>query len=234
MHGLTTEQSIKIYGSFFVMSIFLFVGLGNEGFVHVLAQQQQSQDSPLLTETGINGTANSNDTRTFKITFDSLVVNDDHDPFSSGEWVMDAYVNNRVISLFPGSISVNDGDTVNFSEANSHTLTIPNNNSGFIRISTVGWENDIGFEPIPVFFTLLDTRIPLYLYFSLVQQATVPFVSGPNDPNGFVAIQYNKDANFGVGSHSVCSVQNFAATDPTNFWEGDCDYRINYTIEEVK
>lgn len=226
----TKMQNIGIYGLFFTISTFLLLGLTNGNLVDVSAQQR---DSPLLIDANANSTGSDNNTRIFKVTFDSLVVNDDHDPFSSGEWVMNAYVNNRIIDLFPGSISVNSGDTINFTEVNSATLTVPDDNWGFIRISTLGWENDVGFEPIPVFFALLDTRVPFYLYSGLVQQATVPFILGPNDPNGFTAIQYNKDVNFGVGSHSICSARNVAATDPNSFFEGNCDYRINFTIEEI-
>lgn len=228
--SFNSRYKIGIYGMFFTLSTFLLLSLSYDGFADVSAQQQ---NRTLLTDLDNNNTTGTNTTKTFKVTFNSLVVNDDHDPFSSGEWVMDAYVNNMVVDLFPGSISVDSGDTVNFSGINSVILTVPDNNLGFIRISTVGWENDVGFEPIPIFFSLIDTRVPFYLWSSLVQQSTVPFVLGPNDPNGFVAIQYNKDANFGVGPHSICSARNVAATDPNNFWEGDCDYRINYTIEEI-
>lgn len=223
-----------------IMPLFIVMVFSSVNLSTVEAQQQQNQqgNTSLLTDSTIALTGgdinNLNTTKNFKVTFDSVTVNDDHDPIFGGEWVMDAYVNNRVIDLFPGSITVNDGDTVNFTGINSVNLTIPDNNLGFIRISTLGWENDVGFEPIPVFFTLLDTRVPFYLHAGLVQQATVPFIVGPNDPNGVVAVQYNKDLNFGVGSHSICSAKNVAATDPSAWYEGNCDYRINFTIEELK
>lgn len=210
-----------------VISIFLLFGLSYTDLSNVFAQQPLS---PPLTER-LNHT---NDTRSFEITFDTITINEDHDPLFGGEWVMNAYVNNRIIDLFPESRTVNNGDTINFTGVNSANFTIPNNNLAFLRIATIGWENDVGFEPIPVFFALLDIRIPFYVYTGLVQQATEPFILGPNDPNGFVAIQYDKDENFGVGSHSICSDRNVAATDPNAWYEGNCDYRINFTIEEIK
>lgn len=222
------------YGAILFTAItFVFLGLlGNVNISEVSAQQQNITALPGFELNNPNSTYANTNMRTFQLTFDSLVVNDDHDPITSGEWVMDAYVNNLILDLIPGSISVNSGETVNFTAGNSANLTVPNDNAGFIRISTVGWENDVGFEPIPVFFKLLDTRVPFYIYYDLVQQATVPFVAGPNDPNGFVAVEYDKAENFGVGSHSICSERNAAATTP-NIFEGDCDYRINFTIEEI-
>lgn len=225
----------------FIVPLFIVMVFSGANLAMVTAQQlqeqQQQNNTSLITNNTIALTgdiSNSNSTKSFKVTFDSLTVNYDHDPIFGGEWVMDAYVNNRIIDLFPGSITVNDGDTVNFTGINSVNLTIPDNNLGFIRVSTLGWENDVDFEPVPVFFALLDTRIPFYLHSGLVQQATVPFILGPNDPNGVVAVQYNKDVNFGVGSHSICSARNVAATDPNSWYEGNCDYIINFTIEEIK
>ncbi len=197
----------------------IFVGLLSNTYISEASAQQQNS-------------TNSTNIRTFQLTFDSLIINDDHDPLFPGEWVMDAYVNNRLIDLFPGSISVNNGETINFTTDNSANLTVPDDNTGFIRIATVGWENDIGYESIPIFFALLDTRVPFYIYENLVQESTVPFIIGSNDPNGFVAVQYDKNSNFGVGPHSICSERNAAATNLSPF-EGDCDYRINFTIEEI-
>ncbi|HET6590018.1 MAG TPA: hypothetical protein VFG45_07645 [Candidatus Nitrosocosmicus sp.] len=221
------EKKFKVM--IFILPLFTIMMVSsNTNFDEVNAQNQNNT----ISLTG--DMSNINNTRTFEVTFDSLTVNYDHDPVFGGEWVMNAYVNNHIVDLFPGSITVNDGDTVNFTGVHSVNLTIPNNNLGFIRISTIGWENDVGFTPIPVFFTLLDTRVPFYLYIQLAQQAIVPFIAGPNDPNGFVAIQYNKDVDFGVGSHTICSARNVAATDPTSWYEGNCDYRINFTIKEIK
>lgn len=217
----------------FTAITFVFLGLSsNVNTLQVSAQQQNITAFPGFELNNPNVTNANTNMRTFQLTFDSLVVNDDHDPVTSGEWVMDAYVNNLILDLFPGSISVNNGETINFTAGNTVNLTVPDDNAGFIRIATVGWENDVGFEPIPVFFKLLDTRVPFYIYHELVQQATVPFLAGPNDSNGFVAIEYDKAENFGVGSHSICSERNAAATTPGIF-EGDCDYRINFTIEEI-
>lgn len=222
------------YGTILFTAItFVFLGLlSNVNISEVSAQQQNITALPGIELNNPNATYANTNMTTFQLTFDSLVVNDDHDPIASGEWVMDAYVNNLILDLFPGSISVNNGETINFTAGNSANLTLPDDNAGFIRIATVGWENDVGFEPIPVFYTLLDTRVPFYIYDELVQQATVPFFAGPNDPNGYVAVQFDKADNFGVGSHSICSERNAAATNPSVF-DGDCDYRINFTIKEV-
>lgn len=222
------------YGAILFTAItFVFLGiLGNVNISEASAQQQNITALPGFELNNPNATHANTNMRTFQLTFDSLVVNDDHDPITSGEWVMDAYVNNLILDLLPGSISVNNGETINFTAGNSANLTVPDDNAGYIRIATVGWENDVGFEPIPVFFKLLDTRVPFYIYNDLVQQSTVPFVAGANDPNGFVAVEYDKAENFGVGSHSICSERNAAATNPS-ILEGDCDYRINFTIQEI-
>jgi hypothetical protein len=218
----------------FVTMIFLLTGLCYTiNISYVTAQAQQNSTLLISNQTNMIGTeSNSNNTKSFKVTIDSLVVNDDHDPLTAGEWLMDVYVNNELLDLFPGSISVNNGDTVHFTADNSVNITVPNDEQSFIRIATVGWENDIGFESLPIFFPLLDTRIPFYVYLNLVQEATVPYVMSPNDPNGYTLIQFNKDQNFGVGIHSICSERNVAATVPSLF-EGDCDYRINFTVEEL-
>lgn len=213
----------------FVSIALVFLMLFNTMFdIGVYAQQQSTA------VTSANATGNNTNTKTFQVTFDSLIINDDHDPLFPGEWVMDAYVNNQWLELFSGSVSVDSGDRVNLAENNTAAMTVHDDERGFIRIATVGWENDMGFDPIPIFFTLMDTRIPFYIYDGLVQQATVPFtVNSANDPNGYVAVQYNKQDNFGVGSHSICSERNVAATSPPGPFDSDCDYRINFTIDEI-
>ena len=174
--------------------------------------------------------------RQFRVTFDTLKVHVDHDPLpeGEGEWVMDAYVNDKFVTLFDGSISVDNGEKIDFTSNNSVTVSVPNNQSGFIRVGITGYENDIGFDQLPVFQELLDMDTPFPIYVALVQAAVDPFVTfDANDPNGYVAVQYGQNDNFGEGYHVVCSERNVVATDPSGPFESACDYTIQFNIEEV-
>ncbi len=117
---------------------------------------QQLQEQQELNQT-IRQQAADNGTRQFRITFEKLHVNVDHDPIFEGEWIMDVYVNRQRVPLFSGSISVADGETVDLSRDNSIVVTVPEE-SGHIWIVTAGWENDIGFEAVPALEPIFKTQ----------------------------------------------------------------------------
>lgn len=146
---------------------------------------------------------------------------------------MDVYVNEQIVPLFPGSISVNDGETVQLTENNVATVSVPQN--GEIRIVTAGFENDIGYEPLPIIAPILETEIPFDQYTARAQAVVADYVlAEANDLQGFVEKRYTAAENFGVGQHSDCSEPNDFATSPQGFLDTKCDFRLDYRIEEVQ
>jgi hypothetical protein len=117
---------------------------------------QQLQEQQLLNQT-ILQQATDNGTRQFRITFEKLHVNVDHDPIFEGEWIMDSYVNRQRVPLFSGPISVADGETVDLSRNNSIVVAVPEE-SGHIWIVSAGWENDVGFEEAPSLEPIFRTQ----------------------------------------------------------------------------
>ncbi|MGH9984035.1 MAG: hypothetical protein ACRD8W_08770 [Nitrososphaeraceae archaeon] len=168
----------------------------------------------------------------FKVTFDAIKVYTDHDPLFSGEWVMDAYVNDQRVPLLI-SLQIDNGQTVSFSNNNTAAVRIPQN--GSLRIITVGYENDRGSESLPDISSQLgkDIKYEIYVFRAqdLVESLTV---FGANDPNGFVSRQFTALDDFGVGDHRDCAVQNVQATDPSGLFESACDFELFYHIEEVQ
>ncbi|MGH9978999.1 MAG: hypothetical protein ACRD8Z_24685, partial [Nitrososphaeraceae archaeon] len=160
-------------------------------------------------------------------------VNTDHDPLFSGEWVMDAYVNNWWLPLMVGVTDFDDGEIINLTEGNRVVVTVPNNESRELRIVTVGFEDDGLREVLPIISPLLmNSTYPSSVYITqdIVEQLTR---FNANDPNGFVASQFTAADNFGVGEHRLCSFRNIQATDPQNWWESACDFELFLQIEEV-
>lgn len=178
------------------------------------------------------------DTRTFRVTFDTLHVNVDHDPFSEGEWVMDVYVNDQVATLWDGSVSVNNEETIQLTENNQLTVTVPATN-GKIMLTTAGWENDLGFDQPPTILAeLLDETTMSFDEFTRRAQSVVAENVGgfqANDPNGYVEAQFTAAENFGVGQHRMCSQPNEIATPAlTTLFDQTCDFELEFTIEEVQ
>lgn len=176
--------------------------------------------------------------RNFRITFESMYINTDHDPLTPGEWILDAYVNGELVPLWVGSREVDVDSTVEFGEGNSITVTVPagnNSNNSNIRIVTAGFENDFDYEDLPNLAPVLgmDITFPIYLY--MTQDAVEEFTVGNmNDPIGFIANQFSAADNFGVGSHELCSLPNFQASENTaELNDTICDFVLNYRIEEV-
>ncbi len=187
-----------------------------------------------------NSTSNnaSSTARSFRITFESMYINMDHDPLTAGEWILDAYVNGELVPLWVGSKQVDVNNNVEFGEGNSITVAVPagnNSNSSNIRIVTAGFENDFGYEDLPNLAPILgmDISYPIYLY--MTQDAVEEFTIGNlNDPIGFIANQFSSADNFGVGSYELCSLPNFQASENTSELNDTiCDFVLKYSIEDV-
>ena len=186
-------------------------------------QQQQQQQIQMK-----DNASKSDETRTLKVTFDSIKINKDHDPLFSGEWLLDAYVNNVWVQLWPGSKGVDDGQNIPLDT--SVNVNVTNNSTGELRLATVGFENDAGYEELPIFPTLLDVDLPFIVYASLAQEITDDFtLFDVNDPIGVVVKQFTIAQNFGIGEHEICSEKSI-----TPFSQGSCDYMLNISIDEVK
>ncbi len=167
-----------------------------------------------------------------RVTIDALRVNTDHDPLFEGEWMMDTYVNDQRVPLLEEAISVDNGETINFTENNSVVVGIPQN--GSLRLVTVGFESDLGFESLPNISAQLDNDIPYPLYVIRAQDLVQSFtLYDANDPNGFVTKQFTAAENFGIGNHRDCSERNVQATDPSGLFETACDFELFFNIEEV-
>ena len=194
------------------------------------------------TSQDINATSNSASTaaasRSFRVTFESLYINNDHDPLTSGEWILDAYVNGELVPLWVGSREVDIDNTVEFNEGNTITVTVPagnNSNSSNIRIVTAGFENDFDYEDLPNLAPVLGMDIPFPIYLYMAQDVVEEFTVGnTNDPIGYVANQFAATENFGVGSYELCSLPNFQASENTaELNDTICDFVLEYRIEEV-
>ncbi|MGH9951042.1 MAG: hypothetical protein ACRD5J_05395 [Nitrososphaeraceae archaeon] len=61
-----------------------------------------------------NVSMNTNNSKQFNVTFNGISVNTDHDPLYTGEWVMDAYVNDIQVPLWSGLLEADSGETIFF------------------------------------------------------------------------------------------------------------------------
>ena len=206
--------------------------------------------------------AQGQDTRTFRVTFERMDINVDHDPVFEGEWLMDVYVNQQRLPLIPSSVSLGSGDTYTFDQNNQVTVTVPAE-TGHIWITTAGWENDVGFEPLPNLLPILtiaevppeedveeedvfidgvdpqDTIGPIMTfgeYTTAIQGTIAEQTAGlANDPQGVVKKAFYPNDNFGIGQHSDCSEPNqFAVDDIQMYYEQTCDFVLHWSIEEVQ
>lgn len=223
-----------------IISILIVTLIFYNPFLSAWAQPQQRQEQ--LQEPNINNFSDINNTVTsflpvkmlqFKVTFESVNVNFDHDSLFSGEWAMDAYVNREHVSLWHGIKSVDDGDLIHLNSNNTVVVNVPDNENGVLRIATLGFEDDVGYEDLQIFPELMDTYTSLPEYTDRVQQSITPLTTGyVNDPLGYVVAQFTREDNFGVGSHGICSDKNTLAPD-AGIQSSNCDYEILFRIENV-
>ncbi len=222
-------------------------------FVNVKAQQLGESDAATDAVTNV-----TNNMKQFKVTFNGIAVNTDHDPLYSGEWVMDAYVNDVRVPLWPGSLEVDSGETITFDPRGFGTdeyyssltdaqlkeelldystiVTVPQD--GELRIVALGYEHDwFGSSSIPDISNRLNMNITFPSYVLRAQNTVADLLqSNLNDANGFVAANFTEGDSFGVGRHIQCSVPNKQAID-VEIQNLDnintCDFELIYTIEQV-
>ncbi len=252
MIGKHNPKAGLILTSLVLLSTLIYgtsIALTNESAYATLQQQNSTSiQGPIngmtansTTPQDINATSNNASTtapRSFRVTFDSMYINNDHDPLTAGEWILDAYVNGELVPLWVGSREVDVDNTVEFNEGNSITVTVPtgnNSNSSNIRIVTAGFENDFDYEDLPNLAPVLGMDIPFPIYLYMAQDVVEEFTLGnTNDPIGYVANQFTAIENFGVGSYELCSLPNFQASENTaELNDTICDFVLEYRIEEV-
>lgn len=252
MIGKHNPKAGLILATFVLSSTLIYgtsIALTNESAYATLQQQNSTSiQGPIngmaansTTPQDINTTSNNASTtasRSFRVTFESMHINNDHDPLTSGEWILDAYVNGELVPLWVGSREVDVDNTVEFNEGNSITVTVPagnNSNNSNIRIVTAGFENDFDYEDLPNLAPVLGMDIPFPIYLYMTQDVVEEFTVGnTNDPIGYVANQFTAIENFGVGSYELCSLPNFQASENTaELNDTICDFVLEYRIEEV-
>lgn len=252
MIGKHNPKAGLILASLVLLSTLIYgtsIALTNESAYATLQQQNSTSiQGPVngmtansTTPDNINATSNNASTtapRSFRVTFESMYINNDHDPLTAGEWILDAYVNGELVPLWVGSREVDVDNTVEFNEGNSITVTVPagnNSNNSNIRIVTAGFENDFDYEDLPNLAPVLGMDIPFPIYLYMTQDVVEEFTVGnTNDPIGYVANQFTAIENFGVGSYELCSLPNFQASENTaELNDTICDFVLEYRIEEV-
>ena len=171
--------------------------------------------------------------RQLNVAFNSMKINNDHDPLFPGEWKIDAYVNGQRTQLWIGSEldRVNTGQTVTFSGKDVN-VTIPAN--GTLRVVTVGVEFDIDpQDKLPNITGILDKDLPLSDYSDEAESSIEHLIAfDRNDAIGIVAKEYSAKNNFGIGWHDECSQSVGEAGDLYDEVDTSCDFRLRYTINE--
>jgi hypothetical protein len=201
------------------------------------------------------GSASSNNSiRKLNVTFNSIIVNDNHDILFPAEWQLDAYVNNKRIPL-SGSAEldrVERGQEINF-HGKSLAIDVPNNST--LRVLTFGAELDEGDidgkyknngsvvelrgvetddGALPDISGILDTEAPLPEYKDKAEDS-IQFLTtyDRNDAIGMIAKEYDARSNFGIGDHIECSESTGEVGDIFDTVDTNCDYRLSYTIKEI-
>jgi hypothetical protein len=205
------------------------------------SSQQQQQSHSLkydVTHSSIAYAASGQQTNgsRLNVTFDSIFINNDHDPVFSGEWKLEAFVNGQRVKLLPISTSdgINSSETISFTNK-SLILTIPSN--GTLRIVTVGAEFDDNhmINLTDISGILRNDDLPFIDY---VDEATSSISSlvafDMNDLIGTIAKEYLEDNNFGVGQHDDCSESSLELSgDLYQQVDTNCEFRLRYHIEKA-
>ena len=171
--------------------------------------------------------------RQLNVIFDSIKVNNDHDPLFPGEWKIDSYVNGQRTQLWMGSElnRVSTGETIIFREKNIN-VTIPEN--GTLRIVTVGAEFDIDLDDtLPNISGILDKDLPFLDYSDKAKDSIESIINfDRNDAIGIIAKEYSAENNFGIGRYDECSESIDEEGDLYDAVDTSCDFRLQYTIKE--
>ncbi len=176
--------------------------------------------NPTYIDRALGQEISSSSNRQLNVTFNSIKINNDHDPLFPGEWKIDSYVNGQ-----------RTGQTITFREKNVNVI-IPAN--GTLRIVTVGVEFDIDPQDgLPNIAGILDKDLPLSDYSDEVGNSIEHLIAfDRNDAIGIVAKEYNAKSNFGIGHHDECSESVGEAGDLYDEVDTSCDFRLRYSITE--
>jgi hypothetical protein len=171
--------------------------------------------------------------RQLNVIFDSIKINNDHDPLFPGEWKIDSYVNGQRTQLWIGSElnRVSTGETITFRDKNIN-VTIPEN--GTLRIVTVGAEFDIDLDDtLPNISGILDKDLPFLDYLDKAKDSIESIINfDRNDAIGIIAKEYSAENNFGIGRYDECSESIDEEGDLYDAVDTSCDFRLRYTIKE--
>lgn len=171
--------------------------------------------------------------RQLNVIFDSIKINNDHDPLFPGEWKIDSYVNGQRTQLWVGSElnRVSTGETIIFREKNIN-VTVPEN--GTLRIVTVGAEFDIDLDDtLPNISGILDKDLPFLDYSDKAKDSIESIINfDRNDAIGIIAKEYSAENNFGIGNYDECSESIDEAGDLYDAVDTSCDFRLRFTIKE--
>jgi hypothetical protein len=201
----------------------------------------------------VNQASSEDSIRKLNVTFNSILINYNHDILFPAEWKLDAYVNNKRVQLSDntGLDRVESGQAIDF-KGKSLAIDLPENST--LRIATVGAEldegstdgmrknnqtgmdrrgDDSGEGVLPDISGILDTEIPLPEYRDKVENS-VQFLTtyDRNDAIGIITREFDARNNFGIGDHYDCSESTGEVGDIFDTVDTNCDYRLSYTIEE--
>jgi hypothetical protein len=198
----------------------------------------------------VNQERSEDSIRKLNVTFNSILINFNHDILFPAEWKLDAYVNNKRVQLSDNSglDRVDSGQAIDF-KGKSIAIDLPENST--LRIATVGAELDEGATDdmrknnqtgmdrrgdnsgegvLPDISGILDTQTPLR---DKVENS-VQFLTtyDRNDAIGIITMEFDARNNFGIGDHYDCSESTGEVGDIFDTVDTNCDYRLSYTIEE--
>jgi hypothetical protein len=152
--------------------------------------------------------------RVLRVTFDSIRINTDHDPFTSGsgEWRLWVRAGSQWFEV-RGLGDVDDGDTIRINR--SIFLTVPDSGTTPVAIQTIGYEDDCDSQ-----FAKTSIRSP--------SLGDIACLANGNDEIGFIADVHTRGENFGVGTHNIASTRN-----PDGSSDTGGDFNLRYRIEQT-
>jgi hypothetical protein len=165
-----------------------------------------------------------------RVIFDSILINEDHDPLGSA-WQLDAYVNEERVPLSLGSglININNGEEKLLGKG--ITINVPNN--GTVRILTAGFDEDLEHLNLPDISADLREAIPEIRGINLgaIYNITRTLIQhDKHDALGIIQKEYGVENSFGIGEHRDCSIANDAAGDLHEIQGTSCDFILNFRI----
>lgn len=150
--------------------------------------------------------------RKLKITFESLKINEDHDPGASGEWEFWVRAGSTWFEV-EGLRDVDNDETIQIGQA--VTLLVPEDGSW--SVETTGWEDDCDGR-------FRDTEEEAEENDAGLADLQC-FVDG-NDRMGYVDRTYTAEDNFGIGTIDLGSTRNGSE-------DTGRDFTLRYRVEEL-